>query len=1437
MVGLCGSLNRGRRHLFTARLVFFACCIYATGLLWCHAADAQENRALALDGKGAHAVLPAEIFAGLDESTVEMWAYWSELKYYAQLFAFGSVWQSVGVNHWENTPALQFFIYDKNRDLHLVRSKYLYDYQNSQPFIRATDGLGDLFTGRWHHIAAVAGKGGMRLYLDGVLVAQNAYRGSFSEVEGGAGNFLGRSPWESNAYFSGMIDEVRVWDTARTPQELRAHMHRRLSGVEQGLVGLWNFDAGDGRDLSRQAYHATLVGGAHSVSAMWPEAGEHALPIVLHGSATGPDGKKVQGAEVVLERSGRVLSRTWTDRDGRYTLVADVERGVGIAATYRDLGVWVDSLSLRKGSRMRLDLQLHPAEDISGQLMSWDQLQRHADVLVEAESAEETGRVYRVFSDRAGRYRFVNLKPGRYRVRALVPGGPFYYGDSAGGRELEVGPNPQRGIDLYLAPFKKGVWREHTVLEGLAGNAVTSLARSGSGELWIGTQEGLSRFDGANFSRYGKAEGLSNIHVTSLAVGEGDVLWVGTEGGLLRFYGTHFRQYGKAEGLLDARVRSLMISAEGELWVGTDGGVARFDGAEFTHYDRANGLPDNRVLALYQGDDGLIWVGTHTSRAEYSTSRSDVNAGLAHFDGIGFVAHPVASLLASDNTVLSMTRDGRGGFWLGFMHGGLVHFDGSAFAKPHTPDYLPDWVSALYLDDRGVLWAGAQDGLWRYDGLNWAKYESEVGVLQHSITALHGDGSGGLWVGTEGGIAHYESRVFANFTTADGMSENGVQSLYIKRSGEFLLGTTAPGILRFGGGEWGEFEPFNGLPNDLFDAFYEDEQEGIWLAAQGGGLVYSGPQGLKRYTQKDGLVDNAIRALAAADNGGIWIGTARGLSHFADGVFRSFGLPDELVDAPIEVLYEDGTGVLWLGTHKGLLRYDGEFRLYAMDDGLVDSRVYSLVPSQKKGLWIGTGGGLAHFADGVFRTVREEHGLVDGQVEALYEDGEGILWLGMRSGGVVLYDGVSWSSLDTRDGLAGNRVSTIDKHPDGAMFFGTDNGLTRYRRSEQKPVVRIVGLQADRSYEEGEPFTTGHRLTVNFAAIDFKTVPEKRLYRCRLEGIDEDWRPPTHQPFFEWTPQQSGIYTFVVQAIDRDLNYSEPASLQLVVESPWYQNIWIVLPAAMGVLFSLAISVIFSTRYYAERRRSAHALRRSHDELEQQVRARTRDLEAEINERKRAEEQLMVSLGEKEVLLKEIHHRVKNNLQVVSSLISLQASDIKEVRIKELFDDSHRRIQSMALIHEQLYQTTDLSSIDLRIYISQLVNDLFEAYEQGNRGVALDVQVAAVRVDVDTAIPCGLIINELVSNAFKYAFVAGGSGLLEVVLEREESGFFVLSVRDDGVGMEADLDLRRIRSLGLQLVHTLTRQLQGELHYESAPGEGTRFVVRWHSERNKVKLV
>jgi len=216
-------------------------------------------------------------------------------------------------------------------------------------------------------------------------------------------------------------------------------------------------------------------------------------------------------------------------------------------------------------------------------------------------------------------------------------------------------------------------------------------------------------------------------------------------------------------------------------------------------------------------------------------------------------------------------------------------------------------------------------------------------------------------------------------------------------------------------------------------------------------------------------------------------------------------------------------------------------------------------------------------------------------------------------------------------------------------------------------------------------------------------------------------------------------------------------------------------------------------------------------------------LRVELVERVRAQDALSSSLQEKDALLKEVHHRVKNNMQVVSSLLNLQLDFLPDEQARPIINDTQNRITAMALVHEKLYQSADLAHIDFADYLRELTANIIGTFSAAAQRIEFVLVAENVSLGVDTAIPCGLIINELVANAFKHGFPNGGPGTLTVALRQLPHGRLELTVEDDGRGIPHGVDLAQTESLGMQLVYTLVQQLRGTITVDSRPGSGTRF--------------
>jgi len=221
----------------------------------------------------------------------------------------------------------------------------------------------------------------------------------------------------------------------------------------------------------------------------------------------------------------------------------------------------------------------------------------------------------------------------------------------------------------------------------------------------------------------------------------------------------------------------------------------------------------------------------------------------------------------------------------------------------------------------------------------------------------------------------------------------------------------------------------------------------------------------------------------------------------------------------------------------------------------------------------------------------------------------------------------------------------------------------------------------------------------------------------------------------------------------------------------------------------------------------------------------------DITKRKLVEDQIEQSLQEKEVLLREIHHRVKNNMQIISSLLSHQMENIKDNKIIDIFTESQNRIISMSLVHEKLYQSRDLRNIDLKDYINDLGVNLFQSYDIHSGNIKLNIDMEDILLDIDLAIPIGLISNELITNSLKYAFTGGVKGEIKVLFRSTNDNMLELVVNDNGIGLPEDIDFRKTRTLGLHLVTVLTEnQLHGKI--EMNRFKGTEFRMKFRERKS-----
>ena len=1163
--------------------------LLSPGALQAQTAAPQPNKVLRLDGDGDYVHLPNDIFNDLEEATVEAWVQWGDFSYYSQWFAFGSgqKLQAMGLNHTLWLTTLQYFIYDHEHQLHIVRMPT------------------DLPPDTWCHMALVSGAGGMRFYINGALVGTDPFEGSFAAIGNGEENYLGKSHWEENLDFSGALDEVRVWSTARSQAEIRQTMHQRLHGGEENLQALWNFD-GDCTtatiDRGPGGHDGRLIDDAHCAEEALPATVPQ--PALLSGRITDAAGQPLAYAQVNLAQEGQWRAWGQSDAEGRYQIRVFGAGPYDARARLGELGRWRQDLRFAPGQPRRVDISLTPSLDLYGQVRALDNTPL-VGVIVDALRQGEDGRMqvaHSTQSDERGTYRFFNLRPGTYALRCHRWDHYVY----AEGKSFTVGADHRaQRADFRLIPASAGTWTVYDVFAGLAADEIRAITRSADGLLWLASAgAGVWSFDGEVFS-----------------------------------------QYTTEQGLPDNEVNALCPGADGELWIGTRRGVAHFKDGVFTQYTHGDGLVNDEVQALYVDEDGGVWIGTAN--------------GVSYLIDGAFIALPFGQAM-HDKDIKAILRDGQGALWFGTYDQGLWRYSHGQLQRFSFHDGLANFrVWALHAAADGTLWVGTDNGLSHWNGQGFTNYFSHEDEVSHQVFALGEGADGALYAATKGGVLRLAGEHFLNLTSRDGLAHDEVFAIFADAQGALWFGGKGGGLSRYDPHSVARFGRAHGLTAAQVRSLAAAQDGGVWLGTGRGPMHYDG-QTFARLGAKEGIdtsidamtvfgdtllfassdaqggwlyADGTMKLATAAENlatpagsvesvfrdrrNQLWFGRKTGLMHYGDDGPKLFLEIHGLVGTQIVAIGQDRRGDMWFADEdKGLSRYDGtRFISYTTDDGLPSNLLRAIHTTADGRLFFGSYGGLSRWDGERFINYSSRDGLAHNRVEAIAEDAQGRLFLATYGGGVSIYDGTAWAALDKRDGLAANEINALAVDVDGQVWLGTEQGLTRYTPSTTPPRVRLLSAQTDRAYAAPaaiEAFPADTRVTIHYRAIDFKTHPEKRQYRYRMVGRDTDWLPATRDNRFEWTPTAAGEYTFEVQAIDRDLNYSQPARLALKVVPVWYGNAWVIVPSSLSLLALLLGAVVFGRRYY-QTRHEAQVLRQRMLEQERAAHAQLEESNKELS--------------------------------------------------------------------------------------------------------------------------------------------------------------------------------------------------------------------------------
>ena len=977
-------------------------------------------------------------------------------------------------------------------------------------------------------------------------------------------------------------------------------------------------------------------------------------------------------------------------------------------------------------------------------------------------------------------------------------------------------------------------FRQITMNDGLAANAVRNIVQDKNGYIWFGTDNGLCRYDGRRVLPFRIAElGINQYISALLACDEG--LYAGSAKGVFFVDFTH-QTITKLPMDIHSTVTYLSLDKEGGLWVSTmEQGVWLYMAktGDFKQYNIKT--PGNAVAQVFVDAGNQVW--TVTNRGEPVIQK--LNRLHNQFEPVNLSFNGVPTSLR-----MLQTRDGR--YWLGTWEYGLLlmHRDGrlEQVLNPHLTK--AGWhIHALFEDPDGSICIGCDDGLIRLDPRSgeWQKYDDRF------VYAITTDTEGGRWIGTFYSGVRYISPVgkrFDGFGVENGLSGNVISRFCEDKQGRIWIGSDDGGLMCYAGS-------FVNYPHqDLLSklnvhALCVSNHNELWIGTYTNGVMVMNLETgqLRKYVQTNdptSLDNSSSYAIYQDSHGEMWVGTMEGLCLYDDKKdrFERIGKTNAIT---IDI-DEDSEGNLWLSTQgEGLWRYDRKTRKLhnfrsedASDDtALPDNQVNCCHIDEKGKLWVGTFAGLCTYDKKHGRFQRVNLDVPSQNILGIIED-NGALWLTTERG-IVRYvpnEGVQRFTL--HDGLVSEQFqpNSAFKANDGRIFFGSTGGFNSFqpyliKANTVMPPVYVTSLSVLNQEEynaEGQPldltltkeitigYSDSKMFSLSFASLSYCS-PEKIQYAYMLEGFDSDWNYVGNQNSATYTNLPAGTYIFRVKATNNDGIWSDnEASLKIVVKPPfwwsWYAKLFYLL------LLGTAIWYYVHLRLKRAERRHQIEMQRLHEEKEKEVR------EARLN------------------FFTMIAHEIRTPVSlIIGPLEKIMRRGTPSDDMKVIDRNAHRLLE---LVNQLLdFRKVEQRSLVMHFAphnIHQLIHSVSvrfaPTFEQGGKHfeVVYPDEHFTAMVDKEAVTK---VVSNLLTNAIKYTkdYVR-----LECHAEPDETHFRI-SVSDNGVGIRKE-DLGRIfepffqtqnnkpgTGIGLNIVKNIVDQHHGTITIDSEVGKGSTFTV------------
>lgn len=997
-----------------------------------------------------------------------------------------------------------------------------------------------------------------------------------------------------------------------------------------------------------------------------------------------------------------------------------------------------------------------------------------------------------------------------------------------------------------------------------------------------------------DIKHWGVKDGLSNRLVTSICKDKMGFLWLGTPDGLNRFDGSKFTTFTEERDSLPfSNIGRIAADANGNIWLaGTPNEKEQltiFDPVThkcFLYKGLRPFLKDIYIDVLYAMKDSTIVVRTRNNTSDFlwhprkGYRKMPLPAGHSM---IGIMPEANVLITQNDSNELVITNMDmrlvrkikapfrKGSFAQWCTTAGLMITDvGTWNVYEITPDLEIRSVSktfpVLQAVDRGkgFFSTNIEDVLW-VDGKLYHPVEGMLRDLASNNGELEGHARavltddierGRLWVTNDFGLylVKIARNKFRRYPSgySDGRGKHGVNvnayrtilcadsSLYCcnqgfgvykinvrtgmstvlvpartKNIGYFALLQMSDGDLAGSNGvpdlfvadKTGKTKTY-GVPAEPIESFwyFREYRPGLLLCGMENGLGWMKlPEGkfslFTSYGEFAELAQALVLNISPDRQGRMWICCNKGFYRLdtVKGITERYSSSDTgthyLPAKEFQHFYQDKDGIFWLATTKGLIRWDKEHngvRAYTRADGLSNNNIYCVYEDERGRLWMSSDYGIMQFdkATGAVKTYLEEDGITYNEFNRVsHAQGKnGVLYFGSMDG-ITGFDPAKFGDTTIHEEIQASLAITSFKQ------FDDDRNLLLDRTAQLLNTHSVTLHPNDRF------------LTLEFALLNYSD-PDQTIYYWKIDGVDKGWNTQKDRAIrLSRLPYGTRYLHIKAQAANGTWSANE-LTIELKVIPPLYLEPWFI---AICILLFIALVIgIYYGRVLNYKRENLR--------LDRIVQEKTSDLQKKTDDLER-------SLDQKNVLLKEVHHRVKNNLQIISSLLQIQSRGVQDEMAKKALQEGKDRIMTMAAIHQSLYQKETMSALEIRSFTNDVIKQIGDLYGANEWPVTFENHVEETYLEIDKAVPLGLILNELLTNSFKHAFRHVKEPKI-VIASNKVDNVLTITYRDNGPGLKEKMQISELTTLGMSLITGLTEQINGKIDYKYV--EGACYTLRFH---------